>query len=119
MKSETYPGSTGASSADMPTTWPTYGIITFESVSLTYPDTGVRALRSIYCCFRAYEKVWYYNASPAAGLRDSLTLSGSLTLSDSLTLSGSLTLSDSLTLSGSLTLSDSLTLSVLLIFLHE
>ncbi|XP_067949778.1 ATP-binding cassette sub-family C member 4-like [Watersipora subatra] len=56
LKSETYPGTTGAS-VDMPSTWPTYGIITFESVSLTYPDTGVRALRNIYCCFRAYEKV--------------------------------------------------------------
>ena len=57
LKAETYPGSTGASVDMPPSNWPTYGIITFESVSLTYPDTGVRALRNIYCCFRAYEKV--------------------------------------------------------------
>ncbi|KAF6037996.1 ABCC4 [Bugula neritina] len=56
LKSETYPGGT-VTSVDVPTNWPTYGIITFESVSLTYPDTGVKALRSVYCCFRAFEKV--------------------------------------------------------------
>lgn len=58
IKPETYPGITNSSTqSEVPATWPTYGIITFESVSLTYPDTGVKALRNLYCCFRAYEKV--------------------------------------------------------------
>ena len=69
LKAETYPGSTGASVDMPPSNWPTYGIITFESVSLTYPDTGVRALRNIYCCFRAYEKV----GKPFSNIKDTVS----------------------------------------------
>lgn len=45
--------------------WPNYGIVTLEGVSVTYPDTGVKALRNIFCCFRAYEKVGVVGRSGA------------------------------------------------------
>ena len=40
-----------------PPIWPQYGIVTFEGVSLSYEEDGKQALRNLWCCIRAYEKV--------------------------------------------------------------
>ena len=37
--------------------WPQYGIITFEGVSVHYGEDQTRVLKSMWCCFRAEEKV--------------------------------------------------------------
>lgn len=40
-----------------PSGWPQYGIITYEGVSVKYGQDAPKALRNIWCCIRAQEKV--------------------------------------------------------------
>ncbi|XP_070197217.1 ATP-binding cassette sub-family C member 4-like isoform X2 [Littorina saxatilis] len=40
-----------------PSTWPQYGIITFEGVSATGASKGPNTMRNVWCCIRAHEKM--------------------------------------------------------------